>query len=69
METKETERKGLGKHGLIMLLCCLIPLAILGVLWAVGVPGNYLVWGVLLLCPVLHIVMMRGMGKDGGHQH
>lgn len=68
MESKETERKGLSKHGLIMLLCCLIPLAILGILWAVGVSGNYLVWGLLLLCPLLHIVIMRGTGKDG-HQH
>lgn len=63
----------MSKHTLIMLLCCLIPLAILGVLWAIGVSGSYLIFGVLLLCPLLHIFMMRGMpkgsGKEGSHDH
>ena len=53
------------KHGLIMVLCCLIPLAIIGVLWAAGVSSGYLFLGVVLLCPVLHIVMMLGMKKQG----
>ncbi len=60
METKGTEREGLSKHTLIMVLCCLIPLAILGILWAIGISGSYLILGVILLCPLLHILMMRG---------
>ena len=54
-----------------MVLCCLIPIAALAVLWAVGVSGSYLIFGVLLLCPLLHILMMRGMGKEhkGGGDH
>ncbi len=63
----------MSKHALIMVLCCLIPIIALVVLWAVGVSWSYLIWGVLLLCPLLHILMMRGMGKghkDGGdHTH
>ena len=63
----------MSKHMLFMVLCCLIPLAILGVLWAIGVSGSYLILGVILLCPLLHIFMMRGMHKrngDGdGHAH
>ena len=66
METKGTERKGMSKHMLIMVLCCLIPLVTLGVLWAIGISGSYLIFGVILLCPLLHIFMMRGMGKGGG---
>ncbi len=69
MDTEESKQKVMTKHSLIMLLCCLVPLVILGVLWAAGVSGNYLIWGVLLLCPLLHIFMMRGMhrkDKDGG---
>ncbi len=66
METKGTERKGMSKHMLIMVLCCVIPLVTLGVLWAIGVSGSYLIFGVILLCPLLHILMMRGMGKGGG---
>ena len=73
METKGPEQRGMSKHTLIMLLCCLIPLPILGVLWTIGISGSYLILGVILLCPLLHIFMMRGMQKgsgDGGsHAH
>lgn len=69
METQGSEHKGMSRHSLIMMLCCLIPLAILGVLWVAGVSESYLLLGVLLLCPILHIAMMRGMPRDSGHNH
>ena len=70
MATGGPEQKGMSKHTLIMVLCCLIPLAILGVLWVTGVSGSYLIFGVILLCPLLHIFMMRDMSKGGGsHEH
>ena len=73
MEPKGSKQKAMSKHTLIMVLCCLIPLVILGILWVVGVSGSYLILGVLLLCPLLHIFMMRGMrkgsGESGGHAH
>ncbi len=73
MTIKESKQKGMSKHTLIMVLCCLIPLAILGVLWAIGVSESYLIFGVILLCPLLHIFMMRGThkegGEGGGHAH
>jgi len=71
METKGSEQKGMSKHTLIMVLCCLIPLVILGVLWAIGISGSYLILGVILLCPLLHIFMMRGMhkGSEEGDSH
>ena len=59
----------MSKHALIMVLCCLIPLALLAALWALGVSESYLAFGVILLCPILHIVMMRGMHSGGGHDH
>ncbi len=59
----------ISKHALIMALCCLVPLVILGILWVAGVSGSYLILGVILLCPILHIVMMRGMHKGGGGEH
>lgn len=65
METREIPRKWYRRHALIMALCCLIPVVAIAVLWAMGVPNNYLFLGVMLLCPLLHIVMMRG----GGHNH
>lgn len=48
----------------MMLLCCLAPLAVLGILWAIGVSGSYLIFGVLLLCLPLHVFMMRGIHKS-----
>ena len=73
METKAPEQKGMSKHTLIMILCCLIPLALLAVLWAIGVSGSYLILGLILLCPLLHVFMMRGRhegnGEGGGHAH
>jgi hypothetical protein len=49
-----------------MVLCCLIPLAIIAVLWATGFSGSYLTLAVVLLCPILHLVMMFGMKKKPG---
>ena len=69
MEEEGSGQKGMSKHTLIMALCCLIPLVILAVLWTGGVSSGYLILGVLLLCPILHIVMMRGMHKSGDHDH
>lgn len=59
----------MSRHTLVMLLCCLAPLAVLGILWAIGVSGNYLIFGVLLLCPLLHVFMMRGMHKSDREGH
>jgi len=45
----------------LIILCCLAPLAlIIGLLFLLKGSSNYLVWLVLLLCPVLHFWMMRG---------
>ncbi len=53
------------KHRLIMILCCLIPLALFAVLWATGFSGNYLMLAAALLCPVLHLLMMSTSKKGG----
>jgi FtsH-binding integral membrane protein len=49
------------KHMLLMMVCCLAPLGLVLLLQRSGNVGvaSYLV---LLLCPLMHFFMMRGMG-------
>ena len=49
-----------GKHMLLMILCCLAPIGGLLLLRTIGYEGaaNYLI---LLLCPLMHLFMMKGM--------
>ncbi len=50
------------KHWWIMILCCLIPIFAVVAIYVLGVSGNsVLYFGLFLLCPLLHLVMMRGM--------
>ena len=68
------------KHVLIMLACCLIPLVALAAIFVFKIPVTSVIYvGILLLCPVLHLLMMRNMlghpaergasGDHTGHAH
>lgn len=58
-----------GKHHMwLMLLCCLIPIGALGAIFLFNVSiSRALFVGLLLLCPLLHVFMMRGMMGEHGH--
>ncbi len=62
MEVK-SDKSGNHRHTLMM-LGCLMPLVILGILWFAGVSQNVLSFGILLLCPIMHFVMMKNMKHE-----
>jgi YHS domain-containing protein len=59
----------MSKHALLMVACCLIPLGLIGAAYGLGFTlDGVLPIAMVLLCPILHLVMMRGMGHDhAGH--
>ncbi len=64
MKLKDFYEKIKHNHGLMMLLCCGIPLLLLyGAVYFFGLSKSYLFWFIILLCPLMHFWMMRDMHK------
>lgn len=63
IENKE-ERKGASRWSVLMILCCVVPILVAAYLLigSSGFPsGGALLF--LLICPLMHLIMMRGMHK------
>lgn len=59
-------------HKILMILCCAIPLLVIGALYLTNVQGtswgSILSFGAILLCPLMHLVMMplmHGKKEEG----
>ncbi len=48
-------------HGLWMVICCALPLALIVGLSFFGVLGAWGYYGLILLCPAAHYFLMRNM--------
>ncbi|UCE51404.1 MAG: DUF2933 domain-containing protein [Desulfobacterales bacterium] len=48
-------------HALAMILCCGIPIVGILALSSLGILGSWGYFALILLCPLGHIFMMRGM--------
>lgn len=64
-EEKNQGHKGALKHGLLMMLCCMLPILIIAGLPLFGIKGGALSSLAFLLCPLMHIGMMFMMRKSG----
>ena len=54
-----------------MIICCAGPLVIISLLASIGILGSWGYYSVFLLCPLLHVFMMRGHSSshaDGKNQ-
>lgn len=58
------------KHALIMIACCLVPLVGFVLVSVFNLPlKSVLLFAMVLLCPLSHLLMMKTMMNDEGHQH
>lgn len=56
--------KGLLKYGVLMMLCCMLPILIILGLPLIGMQGGILSSLVFILCPLMHIGMIFMMKKS-----
>ena len=64
---KSVWRGILRNHSFAMILCCAIPMTLLLILSLSGSLGSWGYYTLFLLCPLLHVLMMRGHRMTSDH--
>ncbi len=68
MESTQEQSARVGGHRWWLMAFCLLPIAAVVAIGVFNVSvSNVLIFGMILLCPLSHILMMRGHGHGGGH--
>ncbi len=58
------------KHALIMIACCLIPIAGFALVSMFNIPlKSVFLFAMILFCPLSHLLMMKFMGHNDDHPH
>ncbi|MFZ5354217.1 MAG: hypothetical protein ACOZCL_16060 [Bacillota bacterium] len=64
--TSENKKITIGKkHGILMMLCCIAPIAFIGIMAQVSPKAWSLGSLAFIICPILHVGMMVFMMKTG----
>jgi hypothetical protein len=56
-------------HFLMMIICCAAPLVIISLLASIGILGSWGYYTIFLLCPFLHVFVMRGHSSSHGNDN
>ncbi len=57
-------------HKYLMILCCVVPILLLFAgIGIFGINSKYLFWFILLLCPLMHLWMMKDMHKGSQEEN
>ncbi|TFH46689.1 MAG: DUF2933 domain-containing protein [ANME-2 cluster archaeon] len=56
------------KHSWLMTALCVLPIVLIGGMYILGITGGYLFYAILLLCPLSHVLMMKGHGQNAAPQ-
>lgn len=63
-DAKEKAKEHKHNHSIMMMVCCVMPLVLLIIaINFFGLSKSYLYWLIILLCPIMHFFMMKGMHK------
>jgi len=56
-------------HFMMMIICCAAPLVAISVMASSGILGSWGYYAIFLLCPLLHVFIMRKHSSSSSHEN